>query len=117
MLIVAAIAIPTLLWADVRSPYAMLALAATVAFGAIGFVDDYNKVVRRRNLGLTAKWKFALQVLTCVGVGSVLIGLQQKGCLLYTSNQSHKKSRIIWIIAFLERAMMDSRAMPSIHPK
>src|SRR5580658_6487234 len=45
VLIVAAIAIPTLLWADVRSPYAMLAVAATVAFGAIGFVDDYNKVV------------------------------------------------------------------------
>jgi phospho-N-acetylmuramoyl-pentapeptide-transferase len=79
VLIVAAIAIPTLLWADVRSPYAMLALAATVAFGAIGFIDDYNKVVRRRNLGLTAKVKFGLQVLTCVGVGSVLIGLQQKG--------------------------------------
>ena len=54
VLIVAAIVIPTLLWADLRNPYVLLALGATMAFGAIGFVDDYNKVVRRRNLGLRA---------------------------------------------------------------
>jgi phospho-N-acetylmuramoyl-pentapeptide-transferase len=79
VLIVAAIVIPTLLWADLRNPYVLLALTATLAFGAIGFVDDYNKVVRRRNLGLTARRKFLLQVLTCVLVGAVLVGLQAKG--------------------------------------
>jgi phospho-N-acetylmuramoyl-pentapeptide-transferase len=79
VLIVAAIVIPTLLWADLRNPYVLLALVATLAFGAIGFVDDYNKVVRRRNLGLTARRKFLLQVLTCVLVGAVLVGLQAKG--------------------------------------
>jgi phospho-N-acetylmuramoyl-pentapeptide-transferase len=79
VLIVAAIAVPTLLWADLRSPYALLALGATLAFGAIGFWDDYNKVIRQRNLGLTPKAKFGFQVLTCVLVGSVLLGLQQKG--------------------------------------
>jgi phospho-N-acetylmuramoyl-pentapeptide-transferase len=79
VLIVAAIVIPTLLWADLRNPYVLLALVATLAFGAIGFVDDYNKVVRRRNLGLTARRKFLLQVLTCVFVGAVLVGLQAKG--------------------------------------
>ncbi|MGD1212198.1 MAG: phospho-N-acetylmuramoyl-pentapeptide-transferase [Candidatus Acidiferrales bacterium] len=79
VLIVAAIVIPTLLWADLRNPYVLLALTATLAFGAIGFADDYNKVVRRRNLGLTARWKFLLQVLTCVFVGAVLLGLQVKG--------------------------------------
>jgi len=42
-------------------------------------VDDYNKVVRRRNLGLTARRKFLLQVLVCVFVGVVLVWLQQKG--------------------------------------
>jgi phospho-N-acetylmuramoyl-pentapeptide-transferase len=78
VLIVAAIAVPTLLWADLRNPYAMLALGATLAFGAIGFVDDYNKVVRRRNLGLTPKSKFTYQVLTCVAVGAVLLSLQQR---------------------------------------
>jgi phospho-N-acetylmuramoyl-pentapeptide-transferase len=79
VLIVAAIVIPTLLWADLRSPFVLLALGATLAFGAIGFVDDYNKVVRRRNLGLTPRKKFAFQLLTCVFVGAVLIGLQSKG--------------------------------------
>ena len=79
VLIVAAIVIPTLLWADLRNPCVILAVAATLAFGAIGFVDDYNKVVRRRNLGLTARRKFLLQVLTCVFVGVVLVGLQAKG--------------------------------------
>jgi phospho-N-acetylmuramoyl-pentapeptide-transferase len=79
LLIVAAIVIPTLLWADLRSPYVLLAVSATLAFGAIGFVDDYNKVVRKRNQGLTSRGKFALQVLTCVFVGAVLIGLQASG--------------------------------------
>ncbi len=79
LLIVAAIVISTLLWADLRNPYVVLAVVATLAFGAIGFVDDYNKVVRKRNRGLTGRGKFALQVLTCVFVGAVLIGLQAKG--------------------------------------
>jgi phospho-N-acetylmuramoyl-pentapeptide-transferase len=79
ILIVGAIVIPTLLWADLRNPYVLLAVGATLAFGTIGFVDDYNKVVRKHNRGLTAAGKFALQVLTCVLVGAVLIGLEAKG--------------------------------------
>jgi phospho-N-acetylmuramoyl-pentapeptide-transferase len=79
VLIVAAIVIPTILWADLRNPYVILALCATLAFGTIGFVDDYNKVVRRRNLGLTPRAKFGFQVLTCVLVGGILLGLQARG--------------------------------------
>ena len=79
VLIVAAIIIPTLLWADLRNAYVLLALGATLAFGTIGFVDDYNKVVRRRNLGLTPRAKFSLQVLTCVLVGIALVSLQTQG--------------------------------------
>lgn len=79
LLIVAAIVVPTLLWADLRNPYVILALIATLAFGAIGFADDYSKIVRKHNRGLTAKTKFSLQVLTCVLVGAVLLGLQVKG--------------------------------------
>ena len=76
LLIVSAIVIPTLLWADLRNTYVLLAVGATLAFGAIGFVDDYNKVVRKHNRGLTAAGKFLLQVLTCAFVGAVLVGLQ-----------------------------------------
>jgi phospho-N-acetylmuramoyl-pentapeptide-transferase len=79
LLIVAAIFVPTVLWADLRNAYVLTALGATLAFGAIGFIDDYNKVVRKHNLGLTAKRKFLLQVLVCMAVGAVLIGLQAKG--------------------------------------
>jgi phospho-N-acetylmuramoyl-pentapeptide-transferase len=76
LLIVSAIVIPTLLWADLRNTYVLLAVGATLAFGAIGFIDDYNKVVRKHNRGLTAAGKFLLQVLTCACVGAVLVGLQ-----------------------------------------
>jgi phospho-N-acetylmuramoyl-pentapeptide-transferase len=79
VLIVAAIIIPTLLWADLRNAYVLLAMGATLAFGTIGFVDDYNKVVRRRNLGLTPRAKFSLQVMTCVLVGIALVSLQTQG--------------------------------------
>ena len=79
VLIVAAIVIPTLLWADLRSPYALLALGATIAFAIIGFLDDYNKVVRKRSMGLRPKAKFFYQVLTCIAVGAVLLALQQRG--------------------------------------
>ena len=81
VLIVASIVIPTLLWADLRNPYVLLAAGATLAFGAIGFVDDYNKVVRKRNMGLRPREKFSFQVLTCVVVGIVLLSLQSQGRL------------------------------------
>jgi phospho-N-acetylmuramoyl-pentapeptide-transferase len=79
VLIVAAIVIPTLLWADLLNPYVVLATGATLAFGTIGFVDDYNKVVLKRNLGLTPRAKFTWQVLTCLAVGIVLVALQARG--------------------------------------
>ncbi len=58
VLIVAAIVIPTLLWADLRNLYVLLAVGATLSFGTIGFIDDYNKVVKRRNMGLRPSVKF-----------------------------------------------------------
>jgi len=79
LLIVSAIVVPTVLWADLRNTYVLLAVGATLAFGTIGFVDDYNKIVRKHNRGLTAAGKFLLQVLTCAFVGAVLVGLQAKG--------------------------------------
>jgi phospho-N-acetylmuramoyl-pentapeptide-transferase len=79
VLIVASIVIPTLLWADLRNAYVLLAIGATVAFGTIGFVDDYNKVVRKRSMGLTPRAKFGYQVLTCFVVGIVLLSLQEHG--------------------------------------
>jgi phospho-N-acetylmuramoyl-pentapeptide-transferase len=79
VLIVAAIVIPTLLWADLRNIFAILAICATLAFGAIGFADDYNKIMRKRNLGLSGKRKLMWQVLTCLAIGGVLLRLRAGG--------------------------------------
>jgi phospho-N-acetylmuramoyl-pentapeptide-transferase len=61
ILINVAILIPTMLWADISNPYIWVVLFVTFAYGAIGFVDDYRKLVKKRNLGLTPKEKFAAQ--------------------------------------------------------
>src|ERR1700739_1584339 len=63
VLIIISIIVPTLLWADLRPIYVWIALFGLAAFGIIGFIDDYAKVSNKRNLGLTARQKFALQML------------------------------------------------------
>jgi phospho-N-acetylmuramoyl-pentapeptide-transferase len=73
VLITIAILVPTLLWADLSNPYIWLCIFSTVAFGAIGFADDYIKVVHRRNLGLRARMKLLLQFLAAGVVGVVLV--------------------------------------------
>jgi phospho-N-acetylmuramoyl-pentapeptide-transferase len=61
ILIIISIVIPTLLWADLRSPYVWIAIAALIGYGWIGFLDDYAKVTKRRNLGLSGRTKLAYQ--------------------------------------------------------
>ena len=73
ILIVVATLVPTLLWADLGNPNVLLGCFAMLGFGAIGFADDYNKVVRRRNLGLTGRSKFSLQVLTSLAAALALL--------------------------------------------
>jgi phospho-N-acetylmuramoyl-pentapeptide-transferase len=75
VLIVLSTAIPTLLWADLTNPFVLLALFALLSFAAIGFLDDYAKVSKQRNLGLTAKRKLALQFLVSLVVGVSLLVL------------------------------------------
>ena len=79
LLIAIAILVPTLLWADLSNAFVWIAVFATVAFAAIGFTDDYLKVVHRRNLGLTARAKLGLQIVTSVLIAVVLIALQYRG--------------------------------------
>jgi phospho-N-acetylmuramoyl-pentapeptide-transferase len=75
VLITIAVVVPTLLWADLSNVYIWLAVFSTVAFGAIGFADDYIKVVRKRNLGLTGRMKLVLQFLAAGLVGVALVTL------------------------------------------
>lgn len=84
VLIVISVVIPTLLWTNLRNPYVWMALFGILSFGAIGFWDDYTKVRRRRNLGLTARRKFLLQSLVAVVVGAFLLLLHATGA--YSTN-------------------------------
>ncbi|MFV9682574.1 phospho-N-acetylmuramoyl-pentapeptide-transferase [Pseudomonas sp. NY15367] len=60
-LILTAIAISTLLWADLSNRYVWVVLIVTLAFGAIGWVDDYRKVIEKNSRGLPSRWKYFWQ--------------------------------------------------------
>jgi phospho-N-acetylmuramoyl-pentapeptide-transferase len=77
VLICIAILLPTVLWSDPANPLIWIAVCSTFAFAAVGFADDYIKVVKRRSLGLTARAKLYLQALAAVGVAIALVVLTQ----------------------------------------
>jgi phospho-N-acetylmuramoyl-pentapeptide-transferase len=73
VLIVVAVVLPTLLWANLQNRYIWMALLGLVGFGLIGFIDDYAKLSKRRNLGLTAYQKFWAQVACAMVLGFLLL--------------------------------------------
>jgi len=72
VLILTAIVIPTLLWADLSNRYIWIALSVIVGYGLIGFVDDYKKVVEKNPKGLSARQKTFWQVFIGLVVGTIL---------------------------------------------
>jgi phospho-N-acetylmuramoyl-pentapeptide-transferase len=68
-LILLAIAISTLLWANLGNRFVWIALAGTLFFGVIGFVDDYKKLVVRNSKGLSARAKLFWQLVGALGAG------------------------------------------------
>jgi len=60
-LILVAVLVSSLMWADLRNTYVWVALAVTLAFGVIGFIDDYRKLILDDPKGLSARWKYLLQ--------------------------------------------------------
>src|SRR5436190_1492869 len=79
LLILTAALVPTLLWADLRNPYVWIAVLTTAAFGAVGFADDYLKLVRRSHHGLRPRYKMLYQVLIASAVGVALLVLGHYG--------------------------------------
>lgn len=69
-LIIAAIVASTVLWADLHNRYVWLVIAVTLVFGAIGFYDDYKKLVLKDSRGLAARWKYLWQ--SVGGLGAAL---------------------------------------------
>jgi phospho-N-acetylmuramoyl-pentapeptide-transferase len=79
VLIIISIVVPTLLWADLRYPYVWIAVAALLGFGWIGFLDDYAKIARRRNLGLSGRRKLAYQFATGFAFAAALLVMRAYG--------------------------------------
>ena len=68
LLILASVIVSTLLWAKLSGLYIWITILATLGFGAVGFADDYIKLVKRRSLGLTGRQKLTFQLIVAIGV-------------------------------------------------
>ncbi len=92
VLIIVSILVSTLLWANLRNPYVWVAMFSLGAFGGIGFYDDYTKIRKMRNLGLTARQKFLLQILVALVIGFILLLLHANGLYSTAMNVPFLKS-------------------------
>jgi phospho-N-acetylmuramoyl-pentapeptide-transferase len=79
VLIIISIIIPTLLWTDLSNAYVWIALFTLIGYGVVGFLDDYAKVARRRNLGLSGRRKMLYQVGLAFLVATVLMFMRSFG--------------------------------------
>jgi len=94
-LILSAIFISTLLWADLSNRYVWVVLIVTAIFGAVGWVDDYRKVAKRDSRGLPARWKYLWQ--SIAGVGAAVF--------LYSTAQSPAETQLF--IPFFKNVALD----------
>jgi len=94
-LILLAIAISTLLWSDLSNRYVWITLFVLVVFGAVGWVDDWRKVVEKNPRGLPARWKYFWQSIG--GVGAAV--------LLYMTAQSPVETQLI--VPFFKSIVID----------
>ena len=85
LLILTAALGPTLLWAKLDNVYVWIAILTTALFGAIGFVDDYLKIVRKTHHGLRPRYKMAWQVVAALGVGVALQVMASHDPSLYST--------------------------------
>ena len=85
LLIIMSIAVSTLCWADLHNRFIWVVLLVTLLFGAVGWVDDYKKVVNKDPQGLPARYKYLLQSL--IGLGAAIF--------LYSTAQVAAETRLI----------------------
>ena len=98
LLIVTSAVVPTLLWANLSNGFIWVAVLSTLAFGGVGFVDDYLKIVRRSHHGLLPRYKMGWQVLIAIVVGVILLVLATTEPPLYNTRL---------VIPFFKRAITD----------
>ncbi|AJQ94428.1 phospho-N-acetylmuramoyl-pentapeptide-transferase [Gynuella sunshinyii] len=85
-LILISMIISTLLWSDLTNRYVWVVVVVTIMFGAVGWVDDYKKVVQKNSRGLPARWKYFWQ--SIAGFGAAIF-------LFYTSTSPIETSLIL----------------------
>jgi phospho-N-acetylmuramoyl-pentapeptide-transferase len=85
-LILVAVVSATLLWADLQNRYVWVVILVTVAFGGIGWWDDYLKLIRRQSKGLTARGKIS---------GQLVAGLAAAGFLYFSAEQATETQLIV----------------------
>lgn len=78
VLILAAIMVSVLLWADLSNKYVWVTLSILLGYGVVGFVDDYRKVVRKDSKGLIARWKYFWQTVIALAVAILLYSTTTK---------------------------------------
>ena len=108
-LILVAIIVSTILWADLSNRYIWVVLAVTIVFGAVGWVDDYRKVVQKNSRGLPGKWKYFWQ--SVGGLGAALMSIPFTTVLAEfghgEKNMASKVSgRLCWAKLLLIMALM-----------
>ena len=72
LIVLAGVLVPTLLWGNITNAYVILILFVTAALGAVGFLDDYLKVIKKKPKGLIGRYKIIGQVFVGLAVGSVI---------------------------------------------
>jgi phospho-N-acetylmuramoyl-pentapeptide-transferase len=97
IIILIAIIIPTLLWANLANIYVWIILLSTVWMGVVGFIDDYLKVVKKLKKGLIGRYKMA---------GQILLGLVI-GVLLYVYHPAGEENVTITSVPFLKNYVID----------
>ena len=77
IMIILAVVVPTLLWANLTNTYVIICVVATCWLGAMGFVDDYLRVVKHKPAGLVGRYKVAGQALLGLAIGTVLVAFPE----------------------------------------
>jgi phospho-N-acetylmuramoyl-pentapeptide-transferase len=85
LLILTSALVPTLMWADLTSPFIWIAVVATAGFGVVGFVDDYLKIVRRDHHGLRPRYKMVWLGVIAIGVGCAVVSLARQDPTFYST--------------------------------
>ena len=98
LIILIATVVPTVLWARLDNRFVLVALLATVWMGAIGFVDDYLKIVQRRPRGLVAKYKMAGQVTFGLALGFLLLAFPSTGTVLPPSSTTVPFFKYVYVV-------------------